>query len=85
MPLGRFADLCRMPGMPTPPTLRDWIGMRDDFPIARRRGSSREWLYDLNEAADYVRKHYRDRRGGSSPRHPASLPFQPPFRFEDGA
>jgi hypothetical protein len=87
MALGKFAALCAMPGMPTPPTLRDWIASRDDFPVAQLAENSRNWLFDLDEAAAFVRAHYRDRRSG----HPrgandrASLQAQQPSLFTDGA
>jgi hypothetical protein len=60
--LGKFPALCAMPDMPSPPTLRAWIGMREDFPVACRTDRRRDWVYDLEDAAAFVRAHYVDGR-----------------------
>jgi hypothetical protein len=85
--LGKFAALCAMPEMPTPQTLRDWIASRDDFPVAQLTENSRNWLFDLDEAAAFVRAHYRDRRGGHrrGPRDQITPQAQQPSLFTDGA
>lgn len=59
---GSLADLGKLPGMPSLPSLRRFILSRDDFPILERGKSGVAYTFDLAVAADFVRAHWIDGR-----------------------
>lgn len=62
MALGSLWQLADLPDMPSAPTLRAMIRERADFPVIQRGGRGVEYILDLDEAAAFVRLHWRDRR-----------------------
>lgn len=59
---GRLWQLAELDGMPSAPTLRKLIRDRPDFPLIERGRRGREYRIDLDQAAAFVREHWRDER-----------------------
>jgi hypothetical protein len=62
MTLGTLDQLGKVDGMPSVPSLRRFIASRSDFPVVQRGRYGLPYILDLNAAAAFVRKHWRDGR-----------------------
>ncbi len=62
MPLGRLWELAAIADMPSVPTLRQFIRERPDFPVIEHGRKGAAYVIDLEEAAAFVREHWRDSR-----------------------
>lgn len=62
MTIGSLADLGKLPGMPSLPSLQRFIAARPDFPVVERGRYGKAYQFDLEEAAAFVREHWRDGR-----------------------
>lgn len=61
-PGGTLGELAAIEGMPSLPSLQRFIVSRADFPVMERGCYGRPYRLDLDEAAQFVRKHWRDGR-----------------------
>lgn len=59
---GSLADLAAIDDMPSQPTLQRFIAARDDFPVVERGRYGKAYVFDLEEAAAFVRANWRDQR-----------------------
>jgi len=71
MATGKLWELARLPDMPSAPTLRQFVRDRPDFPVLQRGRKGLEYLFDLDDAAAFVRVHWRDSRTARSGISPA--------------
>jgi hypothetical protein len=62
MNVGTLADLAKVDGMPSQPSLAKLICTREDFPVIRHGRYGRPFILDLDAAAAFVREHWRDGR-----------------------
>ncbi len=62
MNVGTLADLGRLEGMPSGPSLARLIAARPDFPVIERGRYGKPFVLDLDAAAAFVREHWRDGR-----------------------
>lgn len=62
MSLGTLTDLARLDGMPSYPSLSRFIAARSDFPVIQQGQYGKPFILDLDVAAAFVRKHWRDGR-----------------------
>lgn len=62
MTIGSLADLGKLPGMPSLPSLQRFIAARPDFPVIERGRYGKPYEIDLDAAAAFVREHWRDGR-----------------------
>lgn len=62
MRVGNLADLAKMDGMPSAPSIARLIAERRDFPIVSRGSSGKAYEIDLDAAAAFIRQHWRDGR-----------------------
>ena len=77
MRTGRLWQLVAEPDMPSEPSIRSLIRSRTDFPILEKADGSRGYVFDLDAASDFVRAHWRDKRGVSQA-DPATPALAPP-------
>ena len=77
MRTGRLRQLVAEPGMPSEPSIRSLIRSRTDFPILERAGGSHGYVFDLDAASDFVRAHWRDKRGLSRAAPTTPAPASP--------
>lgn len=62
MNVGTLADLAKLDGMPSVPSIARLIAARPDFPIVTRGSSGKAYEIDLDKAAAFIRQHWRDGR-----------------------
>lgn len=62
MTIGTLADLAALDGMPSLPSLGRFVASRDDFPVITRGRYGVPYAFELDEAAAFVREHWRDGR-----------------------
>ena len=62
MNAGTLADLAKLDGMPSLPSLQRFIGARPDFPIVQRGRRGLPYILDLAAAAAFVRANWNDGR-----------------------
>lgn len=62
MNVGTLADLGKVEGMPSVPTLGRFIAARSDFPVIQHGRYGKPYVLDLDAAAAFVRQHWRDGR-----------------------
>lgn len=62
MRVGNLADLAKIDGMPSQPSLAKLISAREDFPVLQHGRYGKPFVFDLDAAAAFVREHWRDGR-----------------------
>ena len=73
MNVGTMADLGRIDGMPSVPSIARFIATRDDFPVIQHGRYGKPFVLDLDAAAAFIREHWRDGRNERTVRRRAAL------------